>query len=95
MIDSSSFRFRRLFLCTFIDCLVMVMVLFFFLFLSDFILHFYLRVSFFYLRNVFLFVAVRVGFGIGGSCSFVYGSFSKNGFGFYFSFHAVVMVALI
>ena len=52
----------------------------------------------FYLRYEFLFLSVRVficgGFGIGGSCSFVC-DFSKNGLDFIFSFHAVVMVALI
>ena len=58
MIDSSSFRSRRLFLCTFIDCLALMMI-FVFLFFGCFYLGLYM-VCVFILRYMFLSALVSV-----------------------------------
>ena len=64
-----------------------------FIFWIAFIFWFYMCYVFFIFFTLHVFY-LRLVFGIGSSCSLVCG-FSKNGFGFYFSFHAVVMVALV
>ena len=69
MINSSSVRFRRLFLCAFIDCLALMMILLFFLYLVCLALVLYIY-------DIDILLVIRsfvVGFIIGGSCSFVGG----------------------
>ena len=82
VIDSSSFRFRRLLFCTFIDCLAMMMMVFIFLCLVHFLYLVYFTIHFIYER-VFYFRYVVGSCGVDSLLTVVAllsADFSKNGF---------------